>query len=161
MSARFWATLTFAWSVVFALPNFAWAAGNDTATTTIAADADAALGWGADSWALALTGAAKLAIGFVAVAAAFSEERWLRRLVLVIGAGLLLYGAANMVQHALFVAGVVEVPESLGERAARWHLYFWDPIWLLGGLLFLLTGWRTGRDRVEWPEQSLTEETTS
>ena len=161
MAARFWAVLAFLWSVLFALPNFAWAAGLETGEETIAADPEAAIGWGAEPWALALTGFAKVAIGVAALMAVSTDQRWLPRLLLIFGGGLLLYGLANLVQHALFVAGAVEVPESLGRTSARWHLAFWDPLWVLSGVLFLLTGWLTARDRVEWPQQPMTEEKTS
>jgi hypothetical protein len=54
-------------------------------------------------------------------------------------AGLLLtlYGGANLVDHGRMVAGLRDTPEVLGEQAARWHLLLWDPVWLLGGVLFL------------------------
>ncbi len=45
-------------------------------------------------------------------------------------------GAASWVQHALMVAGVIDIPAGLGRRSAYWHLVFWDPWWLVGGLLF-------------------------
>ncbi len=35
------------------------------------------------------------------------------------------------------VTGLRDTPEVLGEQAARWHLLLWDPVWLLGGVLFL------------------------
>jgi len=161
MTTGSWAALAFAWSVLFALPNLLWAAGFDSGSETIAADPDAALGWGAEPWALALAGIAKIAIGVVALAAASRDEGWLRRVVLVIGAGLLIYGLGNVVQHGLFVGGILEVPESLGGYASRWHLLLWAPLWLLGGFLFLMTGWRSGRDRVEWRQESVKEETTT
>jgi hypothetical protein len=62
--------------------------------------------------------------------------------VLLLGAALLLYGAANAMQHALVVAGALEAPEAVGEYAVRWHLFLWDPVWIAGGVLFALTGWR-------------------
>jgi hypothetical protein len=54
-------------------------------------------------------------------------------------AGLLLtlYGVANLVDHGRMVAGLRNTPAVLGEQAARWHLLLWDPVWLLGGVLFL------------------------
>ena len=50
---------------------------------------------------------------------------------------LTLYGGANVIDHGAMVIGFRDTPEVLGERAARWHLLLWDPVWLLGGLLFL------------------------
>jgi hypothetical protein len=53
-------------------------------------------------------------------------------------AGLLLtlYGVANLVDHGRIVAGLRNTPAVLGEQPARWHL-LWDPVWLLGSILFL------------------------
>jgi hypothetical protein len=51
---------------------------------------------------------------------------------------LTLYGAANLVQHGLMEAGIVDTPDGLGSDAVTWHLALWDPWWLLGGILFLL-----------------------
>jgi hypothetical protein len=67
-------------------------------------------------------------------------------------AGLLLtlYGVANLVDHGRMVAGLRETPPVLGEQAARWHLLLWDPVWLLGSILFLAAqrhrcGWHRER----------------
>jgi hypothetical protein len=81
-----------------------------------------------------------------AVIVASSRRRTLANLLLAVAAALLLYGVANTTQHALMVAGTVETPDALGETAVRWHLLLWDPIWLLGGLLFAATGWRSRRE---------------
>jgi hypothetical protein len=65
-----------------------------------------------------------------------------RRLLLVgtwgAGIGLGLYGIAGMVQAGLAQAGVIGVPPSMGEDAAIWYLSLWEPLWLIGGMLFLL-----------------------
>jgi hypothetical protein len=64
---------------------------------------------------------------------------------------LTLYGGANLVDHGRMVAGLRDTPQVLGEHAARWHLLLWDPVWLLGGVLFLaaaqdhLRGWQKRR----------------
>lgn len=66
------------------------------------------------------------------------SARALRIAVWVAGGLLTLYGAANLIQHALMKAGAVDTPSGLGSEAATWHLALWDPWWLLGGVLFLL-----------------------
>jgi hypothetical protein len=43
------------------------------------------------------------------------------------------------------VAGVVPTPVGLGSTAALWHLLFWDPWWMLGGVLFVVATWRSAR----------------
>ncbi len=50
-------------------------------------------------------------------------------------------GAASLIQHALMVAGVISTPTGLGATSARWHLLLWDPLWLLGGILFGIAAW--------------------
>jgi hypothetical protein len=72
-----------------------------------------------------------------------------RRLLLVaswaVGLLLLAYALANLVQHGLMKAGAIDTPEALGSSAATWHLVFWDPFWLLGGVLFTAAAWQYGR----------------
>nr|MDQ6900219.1 DUF3995 domain-containing protein [Candidatus Dormibacteraeota bacterium] len=51
-------------------------------------------------------------------------------------------GLASLVQHALMVAGVLPIPAGLGAESARWHLWLFDPWWLLGGVLLGLTAWQ-------------------
>jgi hypothetical protein len=73
---------------------------------------------------------------------------WLRVAgCLVAGLLLALYGLINGIQHLAMITGMTTTPEGLGERAARWHLFLWDPFWLLGGLLFLATAWLARRAR--------------
>lgn len=53
--------------------------------------------------------------------------RLLRPLTRAGGALILLYGIANLVQHALMRSGALAVPHGLGARALPWHLWLWDP----------------------------------
>jgi hypothetical protein len=50
---------------------------------------------------------------------------------------LTLYDGANLVDHGRRVARLRDTPVVLGEQAARWRLLLWDPVRLLGGVLFL------------------------
>lgn len=136
------AYLAAAWSFVFAAMSFYWAAGGDIGGKTIAAKIDE-VPLANDPVVLALTGALKALLGLLALALVQPGGRRLpRRLVrigvLLAGIGLTLYGVADLIDHGLMVAGVIDTPEILGDRAARWHLFLWDPFWTLGGLLFLL-----------------------
>jgi hypothetical protein len=69
-----------------------------------------------------------------------------RRLLLVVGwvaaGSLLLYGGLGWLQAAFWETGVHDIPASVGAKAAWWKLIFWDPFWLLGGVLFLLAVWQ-------------------
>jgi hypothetical protein len=67
--------------------------------------------------------------------------RRLLRIGLWIGGILmLLYGGLNLIQHVLMVTGNVPIASLLGTpEAVRWHIFLWDPWWMLGGILFLLT----------------------
>lgn len=71
-----------------------------------------------------------------------------RPLVLAIyaaGALLLLYGVVNLVEHVLMRTGATAIPAGLGGHALPWHLWLWDPYWILGGVLFLLAARATAR----------------
>jgi Protein of unknown function (DUF3995) len=128
---------------VFAATSFYWAAGGTAALETLGPriqelsterDAD----FIASVW---LTGALKAVAAVLALALVRPFGRSLpRRILLALGwataALLLVYGAANLVQHALMVTGAVDTPDGLGSTGARWHLWMWDPWWLLGGVLF-------------------------
>jgi hypothetical protein len=134
------------WSFIFALISFYWGIGGTIGLET--------LGEGIKAQALAgdpeillvnwIGVFGKVLIGLLALAAG---RRWLLprlnhglRLGLWIAGGLLaLYGSLNLVQHILMLTGIAPIARSLGSLAAvRWHLFLWDPWWLLGGILFLL-----------------------
>jgi len=141
-SGRWAAFAAAVWAFLFALPSFYWAAGGGFALHTIARDPDEvplakepALVFG--------TGLLKVVAGLLALALVMPWKLALPRRLLVVaawavGGVLLLYGAANMIQHALMEAGAADVPETLGPTSLRWHLFLWDPWFILGGILFLL-----------------------
>ena len=95
--------------------------------------------------ALWVIGAAKLALGLLALAVAYGRpraprlQRACRLAVLLAGVLCAVYGLANLVQHSLMALGVVDVPSGLGRTAMWWHLGLWDPWWILGGVLLVLT----------------------
>jgi len=145
-----------AWALLFAGVHFYWALGGTAGVETIG---PAVTDLAGDPWFVAIglwgVGAVLLILAVLMVAIVRSWHLpgpgWMR-LLAVGGAGALfaLYGGALLVQHGLMAAGVIAVPEGLGERALRWHLGLWDPWWLLGGVLFSLAAWcahRSARDR--------------
>jgi hypothetical protein len=143
-----------AWAFLFAAASFYWALGGPLGVETI--------GPGITGPALAgdptilaviwITGALKVVAGVVALALIQPRGRRVPRWALLLfgwgaGALFLVYGAANLIQDALIVAGAIPTPAGLGAVAARWHLFLWDPWWLLGGVLFALAAWSYGQRR--------------
>jgi hypothetical protein len=141
------------WAILFALNSFYWGMGGRLGVGT--------LGTGLEDLALAgdpeiiaivwMTGLLKLIAALFPLALV---RRWSglipRRLLLLgtWGAGLLflIYGIINLIQHGLMAAGINPVAHMIGTmRAVYWHLFFWDPIWLIGGILFTLTAWYYSR----------------
>ena len=89
------------------------------------------------------TGVLKVVAGVIALALVRPWGRRIpRRALLVLAGGtaglLLLYGGLGWAQAVLWETGVHEIPASVGATASRWKLLFWEPFWLLGGVLFLL-----------------------
>jgi predicted MFS family arabinose efflux permease len=127
---------------VFAAMSFYWAAGGTAGSTTLGTRLEELAHSREPDFVAVLwiTGLLKFAGGVLALA--LVHRRAPRRLLLVAAWGaaalLLLYAVANLVQHGLIVAGAIEMPAGLGDTAARWHLLFWDPFWLLGGVLTAL-----------------------
>jgi hypothetical protein len=68
-------------------------------------------------------------------------------LLYVGGVFLVLYGVANWTQMLLVEMGVVDVPRSIGEAQVRWYLYLWEPLWIIGGVLMILTAEAYRRSR--------------
>jgi Protein of unknown function (DUF3995) len=99
------------------VPSFYWAAGGTAGAETIAADIEE-LGL-ANPWLLGVTGVLKVVGGLVALALVRPwGEAIPRRILLAAAWGaaalLLLYAAANFVDHGLMEAGVRSVPTALG-----------------------------------------------
>ncbi|MBW3634432.1 MAG: DUF3995 domain-containing protein [Chloroflexi bacterium] len=129
------------WAFAFAAVSVHWAAGGKVGIQTIAADI-ARIPLANDPVVLWATAGLKVQAGMLALALIQPWGQLLPRRVLIAAAwaaGLLLtlYGSANLVDHGRMVTGLRETPEVLGEQAVRWHLLLWDPVWLLGGILFL------------------------
>jgi hypothetical protein len=146
------ATWAAAWALLFAAMSFYWALGGTVGLDTLGVELEReARAREPDTIALVwVTGLLKLAGAGVALALVQPWGRVLPRRLWVIatwivGLGLFTYALANFVQHALMKAGAVDTPDALGSSAATWHLAFWDPFWLLGGLLFTAAAQRATR----------------
>jgi hypothetical protein len=98
-----------------------------------------------------VTGVLKVITGLLALALVQLWGRLIPRRLLLPGAwvaGILLtlYGMASFVQHGLMVFGTIEIARFVGSRtAAIWHWLFWDPFWIVGGVLFVLAARRFSR----------------
>lgn len=153
-----------AWALLFAAISFYWAVaasfgwawaihgflGAQTIGREIASKVEAGdRGFIATVWVGAIV-KALLALIPLALAQRWGRlfSSWLRIAgCFMAGALLALYGLINGGEHLAMVSGAIATPAALGERAARWHLFLWDPFWLLGGILFLTTAWLARRAR--------------
>ena len=41
--------------------------------------------------------------------------------------------------------GVLDVPDGLGEDVVWWYVFLWEPVWILGGVLYFMTAMLFGR----------------
>jgi hypothetical protein len=141
-----------AWAFAFAALSGYWAAGGTALADTLGASVTGPAlarepGFVALLWGVA---AAKALLGLLALALASRSHLFVPRWLLLVaawgaGAFMVLYAGANLAVRGLMAAGVMPTPEAMHSAAARWHLFLWDPWWLLGGLLFVATAWFAGR----------------
>ena len=147
-TARPWSTdgaayAACAWAVVFAAASFYWAAGGTAGEDTVGGVITRLPGIVALLW---VTGALKVIGALLALALVRPWGRVLPRWLLLTlswagGVGLTAYGAIPLVVNGLMVAGVLHGPGPVDWTLMRWHVFLWDPWWLLGGLLFVAAAW--------------------
>lgn len=138
-----------AWAFAFALVSVAWALGSDLGATTLARSIEeqARERSGAFVATLWVTALLKALAGAIALSL---EQRWGERVprwLRLTGAWgaavvLTLYGLAGIVEKVLWKTGARAIPPSFGADRVDWYLFFWDPVWLLGGILFTIAAWR-------------------
>jgi Protein of unknown function (DUF3995) len=139
-----------AWALAFAIPSLYWGLGGEAGIESIAARPEEIAGISDDGIVLA-TAAAKIVAGLAVLALVQNRPGGrahgaLRIAVRVGGALLVLYGAAEFVDHLLMVTGAIDTPPELGSTAAAWHLALWDPYFVLGGVLFWLASAKSELD---------------
>lgn len=153
-ASRHWPALAAAgWAFIFAAMSFYWAAGGTLGSATIGEPIAGPALRREPSMVAALwiTGGLKALAGIFALALVRPwGRRFSRRLLFGLAVGgsgsLLLYSIALLVQHGLMATGTIERAASLSASELRWHLFFWDPFWLLGGILFAAAAYEYGRD---------------
>jgi hypothetical protein len=137
-----------AWALAFGAMSFYWAAGGLAAIDTIGGEPER-LARARDAEFVAVqwvTGALKVlaALAVLALVRSRSVRVPRRLLALVLGVGgalLLLYEAAELVQHLLMAVGAIDQGD-LDDTALIGHLAFWDPWWILGASLFAIAAWQ-------------------
>ena len=135
-----------AWSFIFAALSFYWALGGSFLYRT---QSPQILELTVNPWFLTvvwLTGLLKVVAGLLALSLV---QRWGARFPVWLrltagwGVGLVLtfYGGANLAVRGLMAVGMLETPASMRSAAASWHLFLWNPWFVLGGVLFLAAAW--------------------
>jgi hypothetical protein len=137
-----------AWAFAFAAVSFYWALGGTVGLDTLSLELERdARDGGTDLVALTVpAGVAKLTLGILALLLVSRRSPLPRRALIVLawlaGIGLSLYGGVLTAEKALMKLDVLDVPESLGDDRVTWYLCVWDPLWLIGGILFVLAAAR-------------------
>ena len=134
-----------AWAFAFAAMSAYWAAGGTLGLRVISPEV---VSFARNSWFVPLLWgvvAAKMLLGLLALTLVrpwgWPVPGW--ALLAAWGAGILmaLHGGANLFVRGLMAAGVMDTPQSMHSTTAFWYLVFWDPWFLLGGILFCAAAW--------------------
>lgn len=140
------------WAVAFGLLSLSWAAGGELGISTLAHTIQESAR--ADDPAMrrttALTGVLKIAAGLLALWTLRPVGGRRLRLVglsLLWGCAILfgLYGLLGLGEKLLMGFGALDVPAGLGDDVVWWYVVLWEPVWILGGVLFFMTAWTFGR----------------
>jgi hypothetical protein len=147
-----WAT--FWWGILFGGLNLYWGLGGDFGLDRMGELIQEQAAEGSTSLLVLNTigGLGKIGIGILALGTIARWGRAIPRtfhlgLLYVGGVFLVLYGGANWTQMLLVEMGVVDVPRSIGEAQVRWYLFLWEPLWIIGGVLMILTAEAYRRSR--------------
>ncbi|MBK8020633.1 MAG: DUF3995 domain-containing protein [Chloroflexi bacterium] len=142
-----------AWSFIFAALSFYWAMGGTAGAETLGVAFQDPEVVGDPSFVAVVWFSAFLKL-LLGVFALLLVRTWVghpsRRLILALawGSGILLtlYGGALVIQHALMALRILDIPDSIGSLwAVGWHLFLWDPFWMMGCMLFLIAAWSATR----------------
>lgn len=134
------------WAFLFASISFYWAAGGQVGINTLGESIERLSRSPSFNVVVWLSALLKLAAGLV-ILTLLSQRLSLswKKLVSVFayGTGFLcvLYGMLNIGARILMFTGILATPASMSSTAADWHLFFWNPFWIMGGVLFLYAGY--------------------
>ena len=139
------------WALAFAAASAYWAAGGTGGASTIArslgdraAERDPELV--ATHWGVAVLKAMFAALALALARPATARfARVVRLAGWITGGALTFYGAAGLIEFAFMALGARDVPTDVGDTAVLWYVFLWEPLWLLGGLLFLAAARQAAR----------------
>jgi hypothetical protein len=131
-----------AWAFAFAAPSFYWGFGGHFLAETVSGQL------ASESWAdhrelqalVLVTGVLKVVGGLFALSLVrLSWPRAKSRLVIrggyAVSALLTAYGVVNVIGEALAQTGAVKASATVDWHALRWHLFLWDPYFVVWGVL--------------------------
>ena len=140
-----------AYWLIFAAMSFYWAAGGTLGLETLG-EGIGDLADAREPWFVGLvvvTGFVKLVPVVLVQATIRPWGRRVHKRVLVgalvlVGVGMVVYGVVSIVLQGLVLVEVIG-PEEVDRAAVRWRVFFWNPWWVIGGLVTGVVGWRYWR----------------
>ena len=140
-----------AYWLVFAAMSFYWAVGGTLGLETLG-EGIGELADAREPWFVGLvvvTGLVKLVPVVLVQATIRPWGRWVSKRVLVaalvlVGAGMVVYGGVNIVLQGLVLVEVIG-PEEVDREGLVWRLVFWNPWWVIGSVVTGDVGWRYWR----------------
>jgi hypothetical protein len=152
-----YAYFAFLWCGAFAALHVYWAVGGGVGLAS-SAGVDLATRRPPLFVLAGLWGTALLLLLGAALTAALARGRPRGRLqrvaVLAVWLGGIVLLARGVVLQLVLMTGASGVAPSVGESEVHWSLILWNPWFMLGGILFLLTAYRLGRGRGPTPHQT-------
>jgi len=136
-----------AWGILFAVPSFLWALGNDFGASTTVSPSLIKLAQDRVTWFIAVLWAT-VVLKLIAAGIGFGlTRRWNpvgERILICCGSGaavlLTWHGVLFIVQGVLVESGATAIEPTL-RAISRWYLYLWGPWFVLGGLFFGAAAW--------------------
>ncbi len=140
------------WSVIFAIISFYWASGGMIGAKTLGGEIYQMAIERKDDFILIvwLTGFLKI-IGGLLLGSMFTNinNLLIRKTIFYIASvgGILIftYGLANFAIIFLSIVNLMDI--KIDNSAKWWRLIFWEPYWMVGGLLYIISG---RRYRTKW-----------